>query len=56
MERADGVKVRLGFDANRYRPSKVRSLMKKYAAVLEQMGADPAERVVPLRKRWLGIF
>ena len=56
MERADGVKVRLRFDASRYRPSKLRLLMKQYAAVLEQMGAAPEERVIPLRKRWFGIF
>jgi acyl carrier protein len=56
MERADGVKVRFRFNVSRYRPAKVRSLMKQYAALLEQMGAAPTERVIPMRKRWWGIY
>ena len=56
MERADGVRVRLHFDTNRYQPSKMGILMSQYTSVLEQMVADPEGRVVPVRKRWFGLF
>jgi acyl carrier protein len=56
MEGAEGVKVRLRFDAGRYQPSKMGILMSQYTSVLERMVADPEGRVTPVRKRWFGIF
>ena len=56
MEGAEGVKVRLRFDAGRYQPSKMGILMSQYTSLLERMVADPEGRVTPVRKRWFGIF